>query len=453
MRVEVENVSSLIAEATDVERGWLRDFLTFEDSRKRYACGDGRVRLLNLVTHRFPSGLVPLVAAQARKAGFQISVLDLRQEPEADNGVHAHGAQTSVAWLRDYQVAAYYAATSFKRGIIWAPTGSGKTEIFCALAQAISCRWLLLVHRAQLVKQAAERFELRTGERAGRVAEGVWDAARVTCATFQTLARALGTDRATGLLQGAGGLVVDECHTLPAESFTRVAMAAKNAYWRIGLSGTPLARGDRRSVMAIGALGPVIHRIRTEALVASGVLAKPRIRMVPCEQQSSRPTWQGVYGECVVRSKKRNAAVARAVSSARKPCLVFVKEISHGRALLKLLQDRDVRADFVWGSDSVDRRASAVKNLVRGELDALVCSVIFQEGLDVPELRSVVVGSGGRSIIATLQRIGRGMRATADKMDFEVWDIADRGNKLLERHARARARAYESEGHSVEATS
>jgi superfamily II DNA or RNA helicase len=227
-------------------------------------------------------------------------------------------------------------------------------------------------------------------------------------------------------------------------------MQTPNAYYRIGFSGTPLARGDRRSVLAVAALGPVIYRLRADRLIEAGVLAKPHIRMLPLEQQSQCPTWQGVYGECIVRSTKRNRMLVAMAKRAARPCLVFVKEIAHGKRLLKLLQAVGVPSEFTWGSDPHERRVAAIKRLERGDIDVLVCSVIFQEGVDIPALASVVIGSGGKSVIATLQRIGRGMRTDQGrKVEFEVWDLLDRGCRMLEKHAKARQAAYLAEGHEV----
>ena len=98
-----------------------------------------------------------------------------------------------------------------------------------------------------------------------------------------------------------------------------------------------------------------------------------------------------------------------------------------------------------------------------GRYDVLICSVIFQEGEDVPDLRSVVIGSAGKSVIATLQRIGRGMRRASGKDEFEVFDVADLGCgcmsgpashrhpgcKWLDKHTRDRIKAYTTEGHET----
>lgn len=447
MWVQLDNLYCRVTRATEQETRWLREYLAFENtSWKGGRPRQEKVSLYSLVEEHFPSGFLPLVRKAAAEEGFTVEVADVRQRPvERD-------AEADIAWLRDYQRAAVLAAASKGRGIVKVPTGGGKTEIACALAKMLPCKWLFLVHRASLLDQSAERYKLRTGKDAGRIGDGVFEPSdNFTAATFQTLYAALVRKDAKvrAFLDGVQGVIIDEAHVLPADSFWKVSMAMPNAYFRIGLSGTPLARTDRRSVLTIGSTGRIVYDIKPDVLIEAGVLSKPKIRLLPVFQESDLPTWQGVYGECIVRSNARNKAVVEAVRRSAKPCLVFVKEVKHGKRLLSMLEKAGVKADFVWGSDSTDSRKKAVKRLVRGDTEVLICSVIFQEGVDIPELMSVVIASGGRSIIAALQRIGRGMRVTPGKTEFEVWDFDDRGNKWLEKHTRVRVQAYTSEGYET----
>ena len=454
MWLEVENIFTRLARATEDEAAWLADYLSVKEKRfvgRRPR--EVRVSQLNPVRQTFPSGFVPLVQAAAPKEGFEVQVFDKRAAPVGRAGA-------DLSWLRDYQQAAVDAAISRGRGILKLPTGAGKTELAVALALELPGRWLFLAHRGLLAEQAAERWEKRTGLGAGRVWQGAWDEAdgRFVCATFQTLYRRLKGEGGV-LLRSVNGIICDEAHTLPSASFSRVAMACP-AYWRFGLSGTPFARGDRRSVLAIGVLGPKIYEIKAEALDARGVITMPEICFVPVATRSDKPTYQGVYDEAVVRSTVRNAAVVRAVLRAPKPCLVFVKELAHGRILERLLNQASVRTEFIWGSASTFARTLAIKRLVRGDLDALCVSVIFNEGVDIPELRSVVIAAAGQSAIAAVQRIGRGMRVADGKDAFIAYDFADRtcgcdprtghrGCRWMFRHARARMTAMAREGYRV----
>jgi superfamily II DNA or RNA helicase len=237
---------------------------------------------------------------------------------------------------------------------------------------------------------------------------------------------------------------------------------------------SPLARGDKRSLLAIAATGEVVYRIKTEVLIEQEVLARPTIHMVEMPHRFSGENFQDVYEHEVTNSKKRNELVALLAAKAEKPAFVFVKEKHHGALLVKAIERAGMQVRFIFGNHAVKQRTHAIGELVAGRLDVLVCSVVFQEGIDVPSLRSVVIASGGKSVIAALQRIGRGMRVEKKggavvKDTFDVYDVADIGCgcdkaardlgtpgkglhnscRWLTRHTRERERAYISEGHAV----
>ena len=452
MKFEVHNLYARLGEASDEERAFLfheppltyrqGGFVTVRGKRRHV---DKVHRLYNPMNRTIPSGMVGAVSKAAERAGLAVELKDSRVRPSLV-------CAPDLDWLYDYQATAVQRVLDMTRGILWMPTGSGKTEVAVGLSQAVEGRWLFLTHRKGLMGQAADRYELRTGEVAGRIGEGNWSEERFTVATFQSVSRALKARKpeALRLLESVDGIIVDECHVLPASSFWAVVMATKNAYYRVGLSGTPLARDDQRSRLAVAALGSVIYRLRPQELQERGVLAKPTITMTTVEQNSSKPTWQGVYGECIVRSAVRNRVVVDATLRASTPCLLFVKEIKHGRELVARLGKAGLVAEFTWGKHSDDWRKNCIASLERGALDVLVCSVIFQEGTDIPSLASVVIASGGQSAIAALQRIGRGMRSDGGKKKtFEVYDFNDTGHKWLEKHSKARRKAYQAEGFDV----
>ena len=452
MWIEVWNQNAKVTKSSQEERSWLNGYLSIESST--YQPGGGRgtntVRLLQL-DNTFPSGFVPHVKKAAALEGYSVEVLDHRTPPVQRD------QEADLGWLRDYQLAAIDSVERNSRGILWLPTGAGKTEVAVGLTRAFPVRWGFFTHRTNLMDQSAARYELRSpGVRAGRIGEGMWDVpedAMFTAATFQTVHKMLesGNPKAQEWLQSLQGIIIDECHVVAATTFWNVAMSTPNAYYRIGLSGTPMDRPDQLSILTSAVTGAIIHRIRASKLVELGVLARPRVRMATVVQQSHKPTFQGVYGECIVRSNTRNDTLVSLAKRAAKPSFIFVKEMAHGKELIKKLGRAGVNAEFVNGTHSLEYRKSMVKRLVQGHFDVLICSVIFQEGVDVPELRSVIVGSGGKSVIATLQRLGRGMRVERDKdgnvvkSEFEVYDIADKGNKWLEKHTAERLRAYTSE--------
>lgn len=457
--------------ASAEERAWLDHYLGFPDAKARFAGRRaGRRPMFNAFLDTFPAGLLPLVREGAREAELACEVVDARGAPPCKPDPRA-----DLGWLLDYQEEAVEAGYAAGRGVFHCPTGSGKTEVMVALCAALPCDWLILVHRKSLLKEIAERFELRTGEKAGVVGDGAWREARVTVAMFQTVYAGLRarTPRVLALLARARGMHVDECHTVPSDSFWQCAVAAPNAYWRFGYSGTPFARGDRKGLLVVAALGPVVYRIAARELVARGAVARPKVVLVrlPLEPSGAQ-TWVEASDDLVALSPARNRAVLDLAAAAPKPALVFVRLQDHGKVLERLGRQRGLATEFVWGAKNTHEREAAVRRLEHGDTDVLVASVVFQEGVNIPGLRTVVHAAGGASAITTLQNAGRGMRrrdraGNVTKDAFLVLDIADahcgcrhkredgkwhyhhKTCAWFARHTRARRAAYLGERYEV----
>jgi len=351
-------------------------------------------------------------------------------------------------------------------------TVTHNSELFIGASRALPGRWLMLVHRTNLATQAAARFDLRAKEhgrpeRAATITEGkiggTWADTNFIAATYKTLLSGIerGDKTVLDVLRHAQGVLCDECHVTAANTHSRVLRNAQRARYRFGFSGTPLDRADQRSIMAIAMLGPVVYRIQAQALIDAGAIVAPAIRVVECRQFVLRYTWPDVQLEGIVRSKKRNDIVMSAAVTCAKPGLVFVNRIEHGSDLTSRLRAEGIKARFVWGKDDGAARDAAIADLRAGVLDVVVCSTVFTEGADIPEIRSVIVGGGGKSVIGALQRVGRGVRNAPGKKGVTVYDVNDldcgclatslphQSCKWLAEHAAQRIAAYRREGYAV----
>jgi superfamily II DNA or RNA helicase len=453
MKITVSNSFAKIVDASEDELEWVANLLSIEEAYFRKDWKTGRAkRFVRQVTFlkrdkRFPAGFIRSIWRAAKKRGFVIELTGGRPE------VPSHDPDAELEWLRYYQLAAVQRVIERRRGIIWHPTGSGKTELAIGLTIAIPCKWLFLVQSKDLMHQTARRYEERLpGAIAGRIGdsmvEPVNDPLSFNVATIQTLNAKRGTPKVWDLVKEAEGLIVDECHGVPATTVYRVIEAANNAGYRVGLSGTPMDRSDEKSLLSIGALGPVIHKVEAEELIQKGWLSRPKIKMVKCHQESVK-RYQGAYGELIIRSTQRNRLLVDLMQQATKPSFCFVKNIKHGKALAERAARAGLNVEFVWGDKHTKQRGAAIERLVRNDIDAIICSKVFNLGIDVPELRSIIIGTSGKSVIEVLQRMGRGMRVTPDKSTFEVFDVYDVGHKNLQEHSRVRRRAYEKAGHKV----
>jgi superfamily II DNA or RNA helicase len=452
VKLVVHNHLTDLVDATNDEYKWLSYYVGYwevgfyRDRMGRAKRGKPR-RVSLLRDDRFPSGLIRLVAKAAKEEGHTVEFVDERRIPAGQPDPTA-----DLSFLRDFQQPAVEVILKKKRGVIDAVTGSGKTVLAVGLAHAWPIRWLFLVGQKQLLNQTAAQYLKHTGRTANIIGDGrfeIHDNENFTVATKQTLAGRTEVPAVWDFVSKAEGVILDEAHSGAAETDQRILLATENAYCRVGLSGTPWDRSDRKSLLILGALGPTLYKITAPELIERGLLAPLRINMHAITQASERVTWTGVYHDLVVKSVARNKLLVEILKTAAKPCLCFVKEVSHGKELAKRATKAGLRTEFVWGSASTQQREAAFERLIRRDIDVVIGSPAFYQGIDVPALHSVVIGTGGKSVIETLQRIGRGMRPAPGKTECEVYDIMDEGNTWMEKHARERMKAYEKAGHPV----
>lgn len=349
--------------------------------------------------------------------------------------------------LRPYQEQALDAMNQAGAGIVRLPPGAGKTLI--AAAQVISTcaagRWLYLTARRDVANQSLRRFA-EWGLDPSAEDDGESD---VVVTTF---ARALKTlaESPWPIFASAIGLVVDEPHAIGAPTFAAVVDAVATGQ-RFGLGATPLARSDGKNEGIVQRLGPIIYEADARELIAQGYLSDGVVHFSPFhvgEQQGA--DWHRAYDSFVASNPERNALLVEQVAVAPKPCLVLARRIPHAAHLAAEIAMTHDRTGLVHGQMPAAERAQALTALRQGTLDVLVASSIFDEGIDIPELRAVVIAAAGKSTIRAVQRMGRATRPATDKEHFIVYDVWDGGHPWFEDHSEKRALAYIEAGLPVE---
>lgn len=462
MLLKRKNINVIVEQANAREMAWLRAKLTFSQqvapgAKTGSVC---MVRSAGAKTY-FGGGFVRLILRAAEADGVVVHIEDIRRQPAPPRPVPTAMVQ---ARPRYYQIEAAQTAIAATHGVIELPTGSGKTLTACMIAEALADMPVLYaVGDAVLADSMRTTYARETGREVSREP----GKGRFVVMTLQALYAALRKDQQGVLKQLARfrALIVDEAHGVPAATFYKVC-AAVPAFYRIAMSATPFDRSDNRTAQIFALFGGLVYRKTEGELAAEGFLPRADIRMVRHLQPPFfLGRWSEAYDLQVVRDDRRNELLADIVARAAKPCLVLYSSIAHGPAILKALGRDAGSATIVDGKASVETRKSVIRRLNDGTLEVVLASRVFSVGVDVPELRSVVIAGAGKSVIQSVQRIGRGMRMTATKRSFEVWDVLDwattyhltlkkdkkppRGLWVV-KHAHARMRTYRKRGHDVQ---
>ena len=352
----------------------------------------------------------------------------------------------------DYQEQLIETALAKKRGIIKAPTGSGKTLIMAGIIKALAGRKMVLLFNAkQLLTQTYDFLTETCGmEDIGLCFGEGYIYGDIMLCTVQSVGKILDTH-----LEESEVLMVDECHEFANGKTTLAALNSfPKAAYRYGFTATPPSDNIPKYNLE-GSLGSVIESVSTSALVETGNLTKPIINLVNREYSASgldnEKSYLEVYDDYIVNNDERNDKIRKIVNDIRKKnrqsrILILTKSLDHGRTLENLLGGE---CEFLEGANSVGERYQAISRF-RGcsESSILIGTKILQTGINIEEITHFINARGMKSEIATLQALGRALRRHDSKEVVYIYDFLDK-EKYLKQHSSARKKYYKKEGHEV----
>jgi hypothetical protein len=113
------------------------------------------------------------------------------------------------------------------------------------------------------------------------------------------------------------------------------------------------------------------------------------------------------------------------------PTLGFCVSITHARFMAGYFADAGVRAVAVHSGVSSAPRQASVDGLRSGEVEVIFTVDLFNEGLDVPEIETVLMLRPTESPVIFLQQLGRGLRKAEDKDCLRVVDFIGNHRSFL----------------------
>jgi superfamily II DNA or RNA helicase len=490
VKFTVDVIRTHVRDVDPIEFRYLYDILSYKDPRAKYSDDfrsgewDGVHRVLHPEERWLYTGwLKPLLRRLDQECvEFEVEdpwdLLSIRDPIESPEPV-----LSDEITLRPYQISAVQRALRHRRGIIDVATGGGKTEIAYSLLETLFYHKLAetatyVVPTQAAMEQTAKRLA-GYGLNVGRVGAGKKELykkkAQVMVGILASWAAGEHDGRWTWL-EESDVLILDECHHTGAPTWTGIAEQS-DAQWRFGFSGTPiqseLSEGITRSIgtgmrapwhdlALIGLTGEPIISIRSHYLRNKGWLATPKIVFIP-SRSTSEPLsqdneyWPVIYERGIVKNKHRNHLIvgaARKLFEAGHKTMIFVRYLEHGRDLLEKMDAADIdQVELHSGGGTVLHPRSGVmeesptktmQRLGRMPRWCVICSPVYDEAVDIPTVTAVMMAAGGKSMVQTLQRVGRGLRGGHGD-EVLVVDFDDSTHRYLKHHSNKRRELYEQE--------
>jgi superfamily II DNA or RNA helicase len=123
---------------------------------------------------------------------------------------------------------------------------------------------------------------------------------------------------------------------------------------------------------------------------------------------------------------------------------VLAVRIEHGHILEEMAKELfpELKLKYIHGGSEDETREEVIKDLKSGKIDVAVATTILNEGVNIPSLGAVINAAGGKSEIAVLQKIGRGLRVTDKKKVIYLVDFFDSSHRFLIEHFGERLTLY-----------
>ncbi|MEV8041871.1 DUF3427 domain-containing protein [Arthrobacter sp. NPDC080082] len=326
----------------------------------------------------------------------------------------------------------------FNHNLLVAATGTGKTVIaaldYKRLCKAAgkTLKLLFVAHRQEILKQAMRTYrdvmqdgafgELYVGEHK----PGQW---KHIFASVQSLS-SLGIEQLAPDFFDV--VVIDEFHHAMAPTYRRL-LDHLQPQQLLGLTATP-ERGDGVDVAQQFFDGRTASELRLWDALDADLLVPFHYFGVSDDVDLSRLEWKrGNYDTAQLSSlytgnDARAAKVIRELrdkvtSTEQMRAIGFCVSVQHAHYMAEVFNRTGIASVAVDGSTDDAERAAALNRLAAREINCIFAVDLFNEGLDLPQVDTILMLRPTQSATIFLQQLGRGLRRAEDKAVLTVLDF------------------------------
>ena len=296
--------------------------------------------------------------------------------------------------------------------LINALVGWGKTFTALHCAYKLGQKTLVITHNTFLRDQWKDEVRELFGIEAGSIGSGEFDTdSPIVIGNIQTVTKMI-----SKISKMFGTIILDECHHVPADTFSTVVDGMYSRY-RIGLSGT-LQRKDGKQIVfkdyfghrifkppQNNTLNPVVHILKTGAKLKPGAAWVQKINALLYDEDYQRLV----------------AAVVRRYVDKGHKVLVLANRTEFLENCHKFYKGNSVTVTAKTSREERDDIKIAINN---GTLDAIFGSIkIFAEGISINGLSCLMLPEPYNNDVLLEQVCGRVQRKHPGKLDPVIVDF------------------------------
>lgn len=323
----------------------------------------------------------------------------------------------------------------YQRGLVVLATGLGKTYLAAFDTERFGARRVLfLAHRDEILLQAEATFQrvrpkARVGQYTGTRRD---DGVDLLFASVQTLGQKRHLEDFAP--RHFDYIVVDEFHHAAAATYRQLLQHFQPRFL-LGLTATP-ERTDQSDILSL-CDDNLVYTCNLFDGVSAGLLCPFTYHGILDEHVNYQaiPWRNGRFDPESLSNKLATLARARHAlrewrAKGQAKTLAFCVSRRHADFMVEQFRRADIRTTAVYSGAQLTR-SEALERLTAGELDVVFSVDLFNEGIDLPAIDTVMMLRPTDSKVLFLQQLGRGLRQHPGKERLVVLDFIGNHRSFL----------------------
>ena len=316
----------------------------------------------------------------------------------------------------------------YKKGLVIVGTGLGKTYLSAFDTMNFN-KILFIAHRDEILKDAKKAFETIYGNSKsygffnGYEKEHTKD---IIFASISTISKAEYLKDNIFPKDYFDYIIVDEFHHASASSYQNVLEYFKPKFL-LGLTATP-DRADNGDIYKLCDYN-IVYECDFKTGINNGWLVPFEYFGIYDDTDYSLIPWRnGKYNleeleNKLIVEKRIELVYEKYINYRKKSTIGFCASVKHCEFMNSYFKKKKIPCEMIVGTTSISQRQQIISDFKNGKLEVIFTVDVFNEGVDIPCIDTILFLRPTTSYTIFIQQLGRGLRTYQNKEKLRILDF------------------------------
>ena len=316
----------------------------------------------------------------------------------------------------------------YDKGLVIVATGLGKT--YLAIFDSMNYKKVLfVVHREEILNQAKNSFEKIYGD---KKTYGFFNGSKkevgadITFASIATLGKEEYLNESYFSENYFDYIIIDEVHHGTGKNYQKLLDYFQPKFL-LGLTATP-ERNDNGDIYKICDYN-IVYECNFITGINKGWLSPFEYFGIYDNVDYSNIPWRsGKYDlkeleNALIVEERANLVYKKYSYYKKEKSIAFCASIKHAEYMNNFFKEKGVKTIVLTGNNTSEKRKKEIQNLKEGKIEIIFVVDIFNEGLDIPAIDTILLLRPTSSYTIFMQQVGRGLRLCEGKTKLRILDF------------------------------